>query len=127
MTERTILDSADEQRFLEWARQSGIKDVDHPASRYDYRGYWKSLVSRGRTATKNYADGLHFTDQFKQHGHPSFSIESQYSAGPWDGGRWRGESYVPPGADMLSGPGGPRLDSEMLAKALSILARRLDR
>lgn len=91
--ERTSLTPAEETAFQQWAAQNQIQDVDMPESFYDYRGYWKGIASQGGEATKMYPDGLHFTDQFKQHGHPTFSVESQYSRG--DGGHWAGEKYVP--------------------------------
>lgn len=40
-------------------------------------------------------ESQHWPDTFKQHGHPTFSVESQYSKGPNDGGRWNGDVYVP--------------------------------
>lgn len=95
LPERTMLTPEEENQFLAWATLNKIKDVDHPDNRYDYRGYWKQIASKGNNATKMYADGLHFTDQFKQHGHPTFSIESRYSRGPWDGGMWNQETYLP--------------------------------
>ena len=102
-----------------WALQNRITDVDHPQSRYDYRGYWRDVASRGQNQTKAYADGQHFPDTYKQHGHPSFSVESQYSAGPHDGGRWIGEAYVPAGADMmLNSRGQARVSPAMLRAAL---------
>jgi len=122
-TERTALTPQEEQEFRQWARANGIADVDAPQSRYDYRGYWKDVASRGRDHTKAYDDGLHFPDTYKQHGHPSFSIESKYSAGPYDGGRWNGEQYVPPGADLLQ-PTREAKDSDFLVKAFLTLAGR---
>lgn len=124
--ERTTLRPDEETAFRAWAEQNDIRDVDNPASRYDYRGYWKQIAAKGGDKTQMYEDGRHFTDQFKQHGHPTFSVESQYSAGPHDGGRWVGESFVPPGADMLHRSGAaPRMGDDMLAKALTILSREL--
>src|SRR5574343_90448 len=109
-TETTQLTPRVELQFQLWARANYIIDVDHPQSYYDYRGYWKQIASQGAQATKMYDDGLHFTDQFKQHGHPTFSVESGYSAGPFDGGRWNGEDFVPWGADALApSRGTPRM------------------
>ena len=122
MNERTWLTPDEERVFWAWAAANGIGDVDAPESRYDYRGYWKQIASKGGDATKVYDDGVHFTDQFKQHGHPSFSVESQYSEGPWDGGRWIGESYVPPGADLLvNGRGVSRLGGDAIVRAIRAL------
>ena len=94
--EVTPLTPDEEAAFRQWVAASGITDVDAPQSRYDYRGYWKDLASQGAEQTKLYADGLHFTDTYKQHGHNTFSQESQYSTGMYDGGRWHGEDYYTP-------------------------------
>lgn len=89
--ERTALTPHEEARFQAWARANRITDVDQPGSYYDYRGYWKRY---GDTPMRFGVD--HFPDTFKQHGHPLFSAESLYSRGPHDGGRWIGETLVPP-------------------------------
>src|SRR5262245_13980 len=89
MPEVTPLSPLEELSFRRWAQQNQITDVDHPQSFYDYRGYWKS------TGGKPHKPGDHFPDTFKQHGHPTFSVESQYSKGPWDGGMWAGETFIP--------------------------------
>ena len=120
--ERTRLTAAEEAAFRQWVLANRITDVDHPAVRYDYRGYWRDVASKGGDQTKAYADGLHFPDTYKQHGHPTFSVESKYSAGPYDGGRWQGEEFIPPGADFLmNSRGQQRLDPALLRAA--ILAR----
>jgi hypothetical protein len=96
--ETTSLNEAEEKSFQEWAKQNGITDIDSPQTFYDYRGYWKDVAAKGQDQRKEYPDGLHFPDTYKQHGHPTFSVESKYSTHPSDGGRWAGEKYVPPGA-----------------------------
>lgn len=88
MSERTKLTPREESAFQLWALQNQIRDLDHPQSLYDYRGYWRDVASRGGNHTQMQPDGLHFTDTYKQHGHPSFSVESQYSRGLQDGGQW---------------------------------------
>ena len=93
--EVTPLSTGEERAFKQWATTNKITDVDHPESRYDYRGYWKDVASKGIDQRKAYDDGLHFPDTYKQHGHPTFSIESKYSKGPNDGGRWEGEKFIP--------------------------------
>ena len=119
MAERTPLPPIDEIAFQTWAKQNGIGDVNAPEGRYDYRGYWKDVASQGGNDTKQYADGLHFSDTYKQHGHPSFSVESKYSAGPHDGGRWIGEAFVPPGADLLmNSRGQSKMDPMLIRNAL---------
>jgi hypothetical protein len=94
----TRLTPDEERAFQQWTVTNRITDVDHPESRYDYRGYWKStggapvepgmFVSHG--AGQQLPRRAHFTDVFKQHGHPTFSQESQYSRGPSEGGMWIG-------------------------------------
>lgn len=96
--ERTPLSRSEEKKFKVWAILNGVTDVDHPQSFYDYSGYWKDVAAKGTDQRKAYGDGLHFPDTYKQHGHPTFSVESQYSKGPWDGGRWIGEQFVPGGS-----------------------------
>ena len=122
MVERTSLPLDQEIEFRAWAKRNGITDVDAEQSRYDYRGYWLDVASKGGDQTKAYADGPHFPDTFKQHGHPSFSVESKYSEGPHDGGRWVGEDYVPNGADAL-GTSRRDVDPEFLKKAVIALAK----
>lgn len=88
--EMTVLPPAMERQFQAWAKRNKITDVDDPASRYDYRGFF---ATRGPVPIRFGVD--HFPDTYKQHGHPTFSIESQYSKGPKDGGRWDGEKFIP--------------------------------
>lgn len=92
--EVTRLSAKDELRFQSWAHRNGITDVDHPDSHYDYRGYWRSVKGA------DHPQGVHFPDTFKQHGHPTFSVESKYSRGPGDGGRWIGETFIPQNAEQ---------------------------
>lgn len=96
--EVTSLTPEDEQAFNQWVAQNRIKDVDHPDSHYDYRGYWKGVVSKGQneTAINPQDHRLHYPDTYKQHGHPTFSVESQYSRGLQDGGQWLGDSLIAP-------------------------------
>jgi hypothetical protein len=100
--ETTPLSPREAARFQHWIDVNGITDLDHPDSHYDYRGYWKAtggapvepgmFVSHG--AGQQLPRRAHFTDLFKQHGHPTFSQESQYSRGPRDGGMWIPDSDV---------------------------------
>jgi hypothetical protein len=87
--ETTPLTHDEERAFQTWASRNRISDVDHAESFYDYRGYWKA--TQGRPHRR----GDHFLDTYKQHGHPTFSQESQYSKGAWDGGMWVGETFLP--------------------------------
>ena len=124
--ERTRLTPGEEIQFQFWARENGITDVDAPQSRYDYRGYWRDVASQGSDQTKAYDDGPHFPDTNKQHGHPTFSVESKYSEGPWDGGRWVGEDFVPVGADAMT-TSRKNTNPEFLRKAIEALARNMPR
>lgn len=76
-----------EVAFRAWAENNGIRDVDMPDSNYDYRGAWLAGMQAGPDA--------HWPDTFKQHGHETFSNESQYAGGPYDAGHWEGDKYVP--------------------------------
>lgn len=93
--EVTALQPDREQQFQAWAKANQITDVDHPDSHYDYRGFWQE------TNGAPHQPGDHFPDTYKQHGHPTFSVESKYSSGQNDGGRWDGNTFVPPAADPL--------------------------
>lgn len=85
-SETTPLSPAEEQAFQQWAIANRVPDVDHPDSHYDYRGFWKATQGAPHPS----GEALHFPDTFKQHGHPTFSQESQFSRGPSDGGMWVG-------------------------------------
>ena len=87
--ETTKLTAAQEPRFRQWLVNNHVRDLDHPDSHYDYRGAFLAGVGRGP------GEYGHFPDTFKQHGHPTFSEESQYSKGPGDGGTWNGETFIP--------------------------------
>jgi len=104
--ETTALSPAQEQAFRAWAKAAGIADVDSPHTFYDYRGYWRDIASRGGDQRKSYADGLHFPDTYKQHGHPTFSNESRYAWGRGDAGRWGGPDgetfFAPQRGDSLA-------------------------
>ncbi len=85
-SEITALTPAQEVAFQQWIKANGIQDLNEPDSHYDYRGFW--LKTQGQPHPPGKVQ--HFPDTFKQHGHPSFSQQSQYSAGPADGGMWVG-------------------------------------
>lgn len=89
--ETTMLSPMEEALFKSWGKANGIEDVDAPESFYDYRGFYKA--TNGAVHPPGAVE--HFPDTFKQHGHPTFSIESIYSKGPFDGGMWVGENYIP--------------------------------
>lgn len=89
--ETTPLPPELEPAFRAWLQRNGVTDLDHPRSRYDYRGAFLAQLSRD-------PGSQHFPDTFKQHGHPTFSEESKYSSGPGDGGQWLGEKFAPPGS-----------------------------
>lgn len=83
--EQTPLSGDEQTQYRNWLAGNGITDADNPDSHYDYPGFWKEHPDFSR------APGQHLTDEFKQHGHPTFSTESRYSRGPWDGVTWLGE------------------------------------
>lgn len=93
--ETTYLSPSDEQAFINWTLANrnapGISEWNHPDQRYDYRGFWKYGLDKSK-----WKPGEHFPDTWKQHGHPYFSSESQYSRGPQDGGNWIGDTLIKP-------------------------------
>jgi 2'-5' RNA ligase len=115
-SEVTPLAPDEEPRFQAWARTNKIPDVDHPDAHYDYRGFWKAT---GGPPVRYGVD--HFPDTYKQHGHPTFSEESQYSEGTGDGGTWDGDRFVPaPQAASRRAP--PRAPSASAVPSLDQLA-----
>jgi len=91
-SETTALTPKEEEQFQAWAVANTIKDLDHPDSHYDYRGYWKD--TNGAVYPPPAGAG-HGPDTYKQHGHETFSVESKYSTGPGDGGHWDGDTFIP--------------------------------
>lgn len=89
--EVTHLSPVEEAQFRRWAATNKLADVDHPDSHYDYRGFWKETQGAAHPPGSQ----LHFPDTYKQHGHPTFSVESKYSTGPEDGGTWQGDTFRP--------------------------------
>jgi len=100
--ETTRLTPSQEAGFAQWLKQNRVRDLDNPDSHYDYRGAYLGGVGRG-------ADSGHFPDTYKQHGHPTFSVESQYSQNANDGGTWDGEQFSP--ALQLRAPDTTALDA----------------
>lgn len=90
--ETTPLTPAQDRGFQRWLDASQIHDNDHPDSHYDYRGLFLALQGQPVPMTTD----RHFPDTFKTHGHPTFSVESQYSRGPWDGASWLGDQPIAP-------------------------------
>lgn len=90
--EVTTLTPAEEDAFRRWLRASQITDAEQPDAYYDYRGLFKELKGKAVPTSKD----RHFPDTYKQHGHPTFSVESRYSKGTNDGGLWEGDKYVAP-------------------------------
>ena len=108
MDETTKLTDKEQQRFQQWIDKNGISDLDDPDSHYDYRGAFRAGINRG-------TDG-HWPDTFKQHGHPTFSVESQYSKGLGDGGYWKGDTFIPPTeSSSIPQPGSKKFDDVMSA------------
>ena len=106
--ETTLLSPIEEALFNAWGKANGIEDVDAPESSYDYRGFFKA--TNGAVHPPGSVE--HFPDTFKQHGHPTFSVESIYSKGPHDGGMWAGETYLPEMKPAVSHELDTRSDTE---------------
>ena len=86
--ETTVVPAGLQPQFLRWLVRNKVEDLDAPDSFYDYRGAFLAGINRDRKTQ-------HWPDTFKQHGHPTFSVESMY-AFPDDpeAGHWDGETYI---------------------------------
>lgn len=104
--EVTTLSPAEEHAYRRWLNASQILDAEESDAHYDYRGLFKELNGKTVQTSKD----RHFPDTYKQHGHPTFSVESRYSKGATDGGRWEGNRYVAQPAEVLT-------DGELLSVA----------
>ena len=98
--ETTRLSPNEEYEFQKWVKNNNITDVDYPDSFYDLRGYWKEMQGAPQfpglmTSRNTWGPREHFIDKYKQHGHPTFSVESKYSVGPSKGGMWLSDYYFP--------------------------------
>lgn len=115
--EMTQLSPLEEALFQKWLQQNaevpGVKNWDSPDAKYDLRGFFNNKEALGR-----WKPGEHYPDTYKQHGHPTFSRESQYSTGPNDGGRWAEDTYLPQLATSRSPGMGPE---QMEASLLELL------
>jgi len=76
-TFNTLLSAAQEQRYRQWAEQTGR---GRDEADYDMRGAWLSGAGQGQNG--------HFPDTFKKPNHPTFSDESRYSTPANPGGHW---------------------------------------
>ena len=114
--ETTRLTPQEEVLFKKWLTASGITDADHPQSRYDYRGLFKELA--GRPVPQS--EGRHFPDTYKQHGHPTFSVESRYSRGLRDGGQWLTDDFLVPPMERT---GARDTEADMIRRALTTLMK----
>lgn len=106
--ERTDLSADDEAQFQQWTSDNNLSDVDHPDSHYDYRGFWKETNGAPHPPGAQ----MHFPDTYKTHGHPTFSVESKYSKGPQDGGRWEGDNFIFQAANEKDASGKPTIDDD---------------
>ncbi len=85
----TILSPAEEVLFQRWIKENidsrtpGFQGWEEPDSKYDMRGFFHD-----KEALSQWKPGDHGPDTYKQHGHPTFSVESKYSRGLQDGGQW---------------------------------------
>lgn len=112
--ETTQLGPDEEKQFKAWTKKNNVRDADNPESHYDYRGAFKEGLKPGADA--------HWPDTYKQHGHPTFSIESKYSAGSGDGGSWKDDRFIKQRPANL-GEGGSMLGPtgmDMLAEKIPV-------
>lgn len=85
-----------EPAFQTWLAGHSVDghSIDPTQGQYDYRGAFNAGVEPDASG--------HWPDTFKQHGHPTFSNESQYSERPGEGGSWQGEKYIPAGPRVMA-------------------------
>lgn len=90
----TRLTPEQERQFVQWAQESNrIGDLYD----YDLRGAWLQGAASG--------DG-HLPDTFKKPNHPTFSMESQYSAPGVAGGVWGEDTFTPSQQNLATHPRG---------------------
>lgn len=93
-TESTRLSPLEAALFAKWVEENknapGVGTYDSPEAKYDMTGFFHD-----KQALSQWKPGDHFPDTYKTHGHPTFSIQSKYSKGPFDGGTWDGDQFVP--------------------------------
>ena len=125
MAERTVLSPDEEQRFRAWVATNQI---------FRCRSIPTATTTTGATGRSTVTQPVAFGNgsfhgHVQQHGHPRrSSVESQYSAGPFDGGRWRGRAVRaawgrPHGEFARAEPFGshthPRGDSRAVAREIN--------
>ena len=96
----TELSPREEQEFTRWIELASLKkqrDVGRDLETYDLRGLWK----HGGSAKDEFAMGSHAPDTYKKPNHPTFSKESIYSVGEYEGGDWISETEFAPSLKML--------------------------
>ena len=93
----TQLTPEEEAAFIEWAKERSKaqgRDVLMDLGSYDMRGLFKEGVLGGNKELYDEATG-HSSDKFKKPFHPTFSNESIYSTGEYEGGKWADNSFTP--------------------------------
>ena len=86
----TELTEQEEKAYQTWIQQVKTitgRDLSKDTETYDMRGFWKEAPGEQLQRILDDNDA-HFTDKYKKPNHPTFSNESQYSKGEWEGGTW---------------------------------------
>lgn len=96
----TELSPEEELSFKMWFAQmkkEGKIYSDDIGQDYDFRGFFKELLSSGKDLYDSSAD-THFTDKYKKPNHETFSNESIYATGSnaVNAGRWEGDNFIKP-------------------------------
>lgn len=91
----TKLTPEQETQFQSWKAKFAPNDSGED---YDLRGAFKAGLSPDPKTG-------HWPDTYKKPNHPTFSVESQYAKdAPEKAGRWNGDTYVPPAAQVNTPP-----------------------
>jgi hypothetical protein len=96
----TRLSPREEQEFTRWLELASLKkqrDVGRDLGTYDLRGLWKN----GGEQLDDFTMGGHAPDTYKKPSHPTFSKESIYSVGDYEGGDWISDTEFAPSMKML--------------------------
>jgi len=96
----TELSPEEEAEFTRWLESVSLKkqrNVGLDLETYDLRGLWKD----GGESLDGFSMGGHAPDTYKKPNHPTFSKESIYSTGQYEGGDWLSDTEFAPSMKML--------------------------
>lgn len=97
----TKLTANEEEKFIKWVETASLRNrrnIGDDLESYDLRGFWKN---GNKEDVLSFALGGHAPDTWKKPNHPTFSKESIYSVGEYEGGDWLSETEFSPSVKML--------------------------